>query len=58
LGAHWRGQRVRVTANGHTITVLLNDWCACPHRLIDLSASSFARLAPLSRGLVNVSVTR
>jgi rare lipoprotein A (peptidoglycan hydrolase) len=58
LGAHWRGTVVTVTANGHSVRVQLSDWCRCPSRLIDLGADSFARLAPLSRGLVKVSVTR
>jgi Lytic transglycolase len=56
LGVHWRYQRVTVTAGGRSVVVLLNDWCACPRRLIDLSAGSFARLAPLSRGLVVVTI--
>jgi hypothetical protein len=52
---HWRGQSVTVCA-ATCIRVILDDWCACPHRLIDLSAQAFARLAPLSRGILAVSV--
>ena len=56
LGSHWRGQRVTVTAGGRSVVVLLDDWCACPRRIIDLSRGSFARLADPSRGLVQVTV--
>jgi hypothetical protein len=50
---HWRGRIVLV--NG--IRVKLVDWCSCPHRVMDLYASVFKRIAPLSRGLVRVRVT-
>jgi len=55
----WRGRVVTVGAVGssHTIRVTLIDWCACPHRLLDLYSDAFSRLAPLSRGLLNVTVT-
>jgi hypothetical protein len=36
---------------------VLSDWCACPVRLIDLDAPLFARLAPLERGVLRVTVT-
>ena len=58
----WRGRLVSVTAaNGASITVQLTDWCACGDRggqptLLDLSATAFKRLAPLSRGIVAVEV--
>ena len=59
LGPSWRHSRVRVTASGRSVTVTLGDWCGCPGgRLIDLPAAAFARLAPLSRGLVTVEVRR
>ena len=59
LGPSWRHSRVRVTANGRSVTVTLGDWCGCPGgRVIDLDAGSFARLAPLSRGLVTVEESR
>jgi rare lipoprotein A (peptidoglycan hydrolase) len=39
------------------VMTVLNDWCQCfDKRLIDLDARDFARLAPLSQGLVNVEV--
>jgi hypothetical protein len=53
----WRGRLVVVSANGRSVPVTLSDWCACPRRLIDLSDDAFARLAPLSRGLVLVRIT-
>jgi hypothetical protein len=58
LGSHWRGQRVRVCGISTCIVVRLTDWCLCSrgNRVIDLSASSFARLAPLSRGVIAVTV--
>ena len=58
----WRGRLVTVTAaNGNSVTVTLTDWCACGDRggqptLLDLSATAFKRLAPLSRGIVAVEV--
>jgi rare lipoprotein A (peptidoglycan hydrolase) len=56
----WRGSFVRVCA-GKCVTVQLTDACWCPDRhgspvLLDLSASAFRRLAPLSRGIVAVEV--
>jgi rare lipoprotein A (peptidoglycan hydrolase) len=56
----WRGSFVRVCA-GKCVTVQLTDWCACGDRggqptLLDLSASAFKRLAPLSKGIVAVEV--
>jgi len=54
----WRGSRVTVTGNGRSVTVTLSDWCQCyGSRLIDLSDDAFARLAPLSRGLLKVTVS-
>lgn len=54
---HWRGRVVTVSANGRSIRVRLVDWCGCPgRRVIDLQPAAFARLAPLSRGLVDVVV--
>ena len=53
---HWRGSYVVVNANGRSIRVWLTDWCACPKRLIDLGDDAFRRLAPLSVGLVRVTV--
>lgn len=54
----WRGRHVTVCAASGCIDVRLVDWCACPDgRLVDLYASAFAQLAPLSRGLVRVEVS-
>jgi len=49
-------------ALNHCVTVQLTDWCACGDRggqptLLDLSASAFRRLAPLSKGVIAVEVT-
>ena len=61
LGPSWRGQRVRVSAGGRSVVVRLTDWCLCvvgrSERLIDLSATAFSRLAPLSVGLMRVEVS-
>jgi hypothetical protein len=40
---------------GCALTVL-GDWCACPRRAIDLDAPVFAALAPLSQGLMEVTI--
>lgn len=53
----WRGRSVLVRAGSHEVRVTLIDWCACPHRTLDLYSDAFSRLAPLSRGLVKVTVT-
>jgi len=54
----WRGRRVRVTVGGRSVVVTLVDWCACRgERVIDLYAGAFRRLAPLSRGVVGVTVS-
>lgn len=57
----WRGRVVQVCSNGKCLKVRLTDWCACGKRngqstLIDLSSGAFARLAPLSRGVIRVTV--
>jgi hypothetical protein len=52
----WRGRLVTVSAGGVSFRVVLSDWCACRDRVIDLSPRAFARLAPLSRGVVTVTV--
>ena len=59
----WRGSLVTVTHAGRSVTVQLTDWCACGDRngeptLLDLSASAFRRLAPLSKGVIEVEVTK
>jgi rare lipoprotein A (peptidoglycan hydrolase) len=60
LGRHWRGTLVSV-CSGRCVVVRLSDWCLCTGnggRLIDLSDDAFAQLAPLSRGVIRVSITR
>jgi hypothetical protein len=56
----FRGQRVEVCAD-ECVTVQLVDWCACGDRagvptIIDLSRDAFARLAPLSDGVITVTI--
>lgn len=53
----WRGRIVRVCGLSTCIRVMLSDWCACPARVIDLDAAAFARLGPLSRGVLDVTVS-
>ena len=53
----WRGRAVLVSANGRSVRVKLIDWCACPQRALDLYSDAFIRLAPLSRGVVKVTVS-
>jgi hypothetical protein len=58
---HWRGSLVAVCAD-RCVTVRLVDFCQClrgqrSERVIDLSPSAFARLAPLSAGLIHVTVS-
>lgn len=52
---------VRVCAGARCVTVPVVDYCACyvgtpDERAIDLSPAAFRRLAPLSRGLVPVTI--
>ena len=62
LGKGWRGATVRVcNAQRACTAVTLTDWCQCyrgtdTERLIDLPIDAFRALAPLSRGLVMVTV--
>lgn len=62
LGDNWRGQTVTVTMNGRSVSVKLSDWCQCyegerSERIIDLDDRAFAALAPVSRGLIQVTVS-
>lgn len=53
----WRGRKVTVTTGGTSIQVTLVDWCLCKgSRIIDLQPAAFRKLAPLSRGVINVTV--
>lgn len=52
---------VQVCHGGRCVTVLVRDFCACGDRsghatVIDLSPSAFTALAPLSRGVISVTV--
>ncbi len=62
IGPHWRGSLVSVcaSATGMCVVVRLTDWCLCSRgrRLVDLSDDAFAQLAPLSAGVIGVSITR
>jgi len=52
----WRGRYVTVCAS-RCVRARLVDWCGCPHRVIDLHPGVFRRLAPMSRGVVQVRVS-
>jgi hypothetical protein len=61
LGKDWRGESVSVCVDNRCVRVRLTDWCACgPRRgsptVIDLDDQVFRRLAPLSRGVIEVTV--
>jgi len=62
IGRHWRGSliEVRSIVTGQRIVVRLTDWCLCAHgrRLVDLSDDAFMQLAPLSKGVIGVSILR
>jgi rare lipoprotein A (peptidoglycan hydrolase) len=55
----WRGRTVTVTSGGRSIRVKLVDWCQCGNgvHLIDLYSAAFQKLAPLSSGVVRVTVS-
>ncbi len=57
FGGDWRGRTVIVSAGGRSVVVRLVDFCQCDHRVIDLYADAFERLAPLSQGVVNVTIS-
>jgi rare lipoprotein A (peptidoglycan hydrolase) len=51
--------RIRVSGNGRSVVVTVRDFCGCPgNRVVDLSPAAFSRLAPLSAGLVRVTIER
>ena len=64
LGPHWRGRRVIAclagdnyrSASDNCVTVALTDFMRAD-RLIDLDSRSFSRLAPLSQGLQEVTIS-
>lgn len=54
----WRGRHVRVCHDDRCVRVVLDDWCGCVgKRIIDLSDEDFRRLAPLSVGVIRVTVS-
>jgi hypothetical protein len=55
---HRSSGRGVASLGGAGVRVKLVDYCACGGgRLLDLYASAFSRLAPLSRGVLPVEVT-
>jgi len=56
LGPGWRGTVVTVCAGSSCLRVRLTDWMRAD-RLADLDSRSFAALAPLSRGVLEVTVS-
>lgn len=52
-----KGDRVRVSSGGRSVVVTIVDVCGCRgRRVIDLSSAAFRRLAPLSRGVIPVTL--
>ena len=63
LGHGWRGTRIvvcRTTRSSEACTIAtVVDWCKCPHgRIVDLSDDVFGVLAPVSVGVIRVSIRR
>lgn len=56
MGKGWRGETVLVVAGKRAIEVRITDWCGSRTKLIDLSDQAFRYLAPLSRGVIQVTV--
>lgn len=54
---NWRGRLVTVRYGSRSVVLRLTDWCQCPRRLIDVDDQAFKQLAPLSKGLLKVTVT-
>jgi hypothetical protein len=49
---HWRGKHVRVSYGGRSVVVVIID-CLCSRSGgLDLYGSAYARLAPLSSGII------
>lgn len=52
-----RGERLTVHHAGRSVDVTVVDVCACGgERVIDLTSGAFSRLAPLSRGVIDVAI--
>jgi hypothetical protein len=50
-----KGETVTVWHGDRSVAVRIVDVCACPgRRIIDLTSGAFQRLAPLSRGVIDV----
>ena len=57
IGGDWRGRNVLVCYQYRCTEVILNDVCPCKSgSIIDLSDEAFRYLAPLSRGVIKVTV--
>lgn len=56
IGSTWRGRHVLVSVGRRAIEVKLNDYCASTDKTIDLSDEVFRYFAPLSRGVIKVTV--
>lgn len=52
----WRGRHVLVAVGRRAVEVTLNDWCGSRDKTIDLSDEVFRYFAPLSRGVLRVTV--
>ena len=57
LGSGWRGSTVTICGKQSCIRATLIDSCTCA-RLVDLYSMAFQQLAPLSRGVVSITVSR
>ena len=56
IGPGWRGSHVLVAYRRQAVEVVLNDWCWSKDKTIDLSDEAFRFFAPLSRGVLRVTV--
>ena len=56
MGIDWRGRDVLVSVGRRAVEVRLNDWCGSHDKTIDLSDEAFRYFAPLSRGVLRVTV--
>ena len=56
IGPSWRGRHVLVAFKGKAIEIVLNDWCGSHDKTVDLSDEAFRYFAPLSRGVLRVTV--
>lgn len=56
IGPDWRGRHVLVSNGRKAVELVLNDWCGSHDKTIDLSDEMFSYFAPLSRGVIRVTV--